>query len=91
MLSMVHQHQYCSSELELISVSKSTMTTIITLIVLVSVGIVTVDGECQPNNGSIETLCYVSYNNNNYNVNSGRFRGAALLRATSRNTKGTMY
>ena len=75
MLSMVHQHQYCSSELELISVSKSTMTTIITLIVLVSVGIVTDYGECQPNNGSIETLCYVSYNNNNYNVKSGRFRG----------------
>ena len=51
MLSIV-QHQYCSSELELISVSKSTMTTIITLIVLVSVGIETVDGECQPNNGT---------------------------------------
>ena len=51
------------------------MTTIITLIVLVSVGIVTVDGECQTNNGPIETWCCVGYNNNNYNVNSGRFRG----------------
>ena len=66
------QHQYCSSELELISVSKSTMTTIITLIVLVSVGIVTVaiDGECQPNNGPIENCCCLGYNNNNYNVKS---------------------
>ena len=69
MLSTV-QHQYCSSELELISVSKSTMTTIITLIVLVSVGIVTVDGECQPNNGPIENCCRLGYNNNNYNVKS---------------------
>ena len=54
----------------LISVSKSTMTTIITLIVLVSVGIVTVDGECQPNNGSIENCCCLGYNNNNFNVKS---------------------
>ena len=46
------------------------MTTIITLIVLVSVGIVTVDGECQPNNGPIENCCYLGYNNNNYNVKS---------------------
>ena len=69
MLSTV-QHQYCSSELELISFSKSTMTTIITLIVLVSVGIVTVDGECQPNNGPIENCCCLGYNNNNYNVKS---------------------
>ena len=69
MLSTV-QHQYCSGELELISVSKSTMTTIITLIVLVSVGIVTVDGECQPNNGPIENCCCLGYNNNNYNVKS---------------------
>ena len=46
------------------------MTTIITLIVLVSVGIVTVDGECQPNNGSIESCCCLGYNNNNYNVKS---------------------
>ena len=69
MLSTV-QHQYCSSELELISVSKSTMTTIITLIVLVSVGIVTVDGECQPNNGPIENCCCLGYNTNNYNVKS---------------------
>ena len=51
------QHQYCGSELELISVSQSTMTTIITLTVLVSVGIVAVDGECQPNNGPIENCC----------------------------------
>ena len=63
------QHQYCSSELELISVSKSTMTTI-TLIVLVSVGIVTADGECQPNNGPIKNCCCLGYNNNNYNVKS---------------------
>ena len=69
MLSTV-QHQYCGSELELISVSKSTMTTIITLIVLVSVGIVTVDGECQLNNGPIENCCCLGYNNNNYNVKS---------------------
>ena len=45
------------------------MTTIITLIVLVSVGIVTVDGECQPNNGPIENCCCLGYNNN-YNVKS---------------------
>ena len=44
-------------------------TTIITLIVLVS-GIVTVDGECQPNNGPIENCCCLGYNNNNYNVKS---------------------
>ena len=69
MLSTV-QHQYCSSELELIVVSKSTMTTIITLIVLVSVGIVTVNGECQPNNGPVENCCCLGYNNNNYNVKS---------------------
>ena len=46
------------------------MTTIITLIVLVSVGIVTVDGECQPNNGPIENCCCLGYNNSNYNVKS---------------------
>ena len=46
------------------------MTTIITLIVLVSVGIVTVDGECQLNNGPIENCCCLGYNNNNYNVKS---------------------
>ena len=46
------------------------MTTIITLIALVSVGIVTVDGECQPNNGPIENCCCLGYNNNNYNVKS---------------------
>jgi len=44
------------------------MTTIITLIVLVSVGIVTVDGECQPNHEPIENCCCLGYNNNNYNV-----------------------
>ena len=59
-----------SSELELITVNKSTMTIIITLIVLVSVGIVTVDGECQPNNGPIENSCCLGYNNNNYNIKS---------------------
>jgi len=31
------------------------MTTIITLIVLVSIGIVTVDRKCQPNHGPIKT------------------------------------
>ena len=46
------------------------MTTIITLIVLVSVGIVTVDGECQPNNGPIENCCCLGYNNNNFNAKS---------------------
>ena len=46
------------------------MTTIITLIVLVSVGIVTVDGESQPNNEPIENCCCLGYNNNNYNVKS---------------------
>ena len=46
------------------------MTTIITLIVLVSVGIVTADGECQPNNRPIENCCCLGYNNNNYNVKS---------------------
>ena len=56
--------QYCSSELELISVSKSTMTTIITLIILVSVGIVTVHGECRPNDGTIKNCCCFGYNNN---------------------------
>ena len=45
------------------------MTTIITLIVLVSVGIVTVDGECQPNNGPIENCCCLGYNNN-FNIKS---------------------
>ena len=38
------------------------MTTIgsITLIVIVSVGIVTVDGECQTNNGPIKNCCYLA-------------------------------
>ena len=72
MLSTV-QHQYCSTsgELELISVSKSTMITIITLIVLVSVGIVTVDGECQPNGRYVESCCCLGYNNNYNAKNSG--------------------
>ena len=61
---------YCSSELESISVSKFTMTTIITLIVLVSVRIMTVDGECQPNSGPIKNCCCPSHNSNNYNVKS---------------------
>ena len=46
------------------------MTTIIALILVVSVGIVTVGGDCQPNNGPIENCCYLGYNNNNYNVKS---------------------
>ena len=46
------------------------MTTIITLIVLASVGIVIVHGECQLNNGPIENCCCLGYNNNNYNVKS---------------------
>ena len=46
------------------------MTTIKTLIVLVSVIIVTVDGECLPNNGPIENCCCLGYNNNNNNVKS---------------------
>ena len=69
---MMCYHQFnistvASSELELISVSKSTMVIIITLIVL---GIVRVDGKCQPNNGPIEKCCCLSYNNNNYSVKS---------------------
>ena len=46
------------------------MTTIIILIVLVSVGIVTVDGECQPNNGPIENCCCLGYNSNKFNAKS---------------------
>ena len=46
------------------------MTTIITLIVLVSVGIVTVDGECQPNNGPIKNCCCLGYSNSNFNAKS---------------------
>ena len=30
----------------------------------------TVDGECQPNNGPIENCCCLGYNNKNYNVKS---------------------
>ena len=46
------------------------MTTIITLVVLVSLGIVLVDGECQTNGGPIDNCCCLGYNNNNYNVKS---------------------
>jgi len=46
------------------------MTTIITLVVLVSVGIVLVNGECQTNGGPIVNCCCLGYNNNNYNVKS---------------------
>jgi len=46
------------------------MTTIITLVVLVSLGIVIVDGECQTNGGPIDNCCCLGYNNNNYNVKS---------------------
>ena len=35
-----------------------------------SVGIVTDDGECQPNNGPIQNCCCLGYNTNNYNVKS---------------------
>ena len=45
------------------------MTIIITLIVLVSVGIVTVDGECQPTGRYVESCCCLGYNNN-YNAKS---------------------
>ena len=45
------------------------MTTIITPIAL---EIVTVDGECQLNNGPIENCCCLGYNNNNYIVKSSR-------------------
>ena len=64
------------------------MTTIITLIVLVSVRIVTVDGECQPNNGSIENCCCLGYNNNNYNVkSSGVYTIANFCGAKCSNTR----
>ena len=46
------------------------MTTIITLVVLVSLGIVLVDGECQTNGGPIDNYCCLGYNNNNYNKKS---------------------
>ncbi|XP_065902545.1 fibrinogen C domain-containing protein 1-B-like [Dysidea avara] len=46
------------------------MTTIITLVILVSLGIVLVDGECQTNGGPIDNCCCLGYNNNNYNVKS---------------------
>ena len=46
------------------------MITIITLVVLVSLGIVLVDGECQTNGGPIDNCCCLGYNNNNYNVKS---------------------
>ncbi|XP_065902159.1 fibrinogen C domain-containing protein 1-like [Dysidea avara] len=40
------------------------------LVVLVSLGIVLVDGECQTNSGPIDNCCCLGYNNNNYNVKS---------------------
>ena len=46
------------------------MTTIITLVVLVSLGKVLVDGQCQTNGGPIDNCCSLAYNNNNYNVKS---------------------
>ena len=46
------------------------MTTITTVAVFLIVGTVTVDGECQPNNGPIKNCCCLGYNNNNYNVKS---------------------
>jgi len=46
------------------------MTTIITLVVLVSLGIVLIDGECPTNDGPIDNCCCLGYNNNNYNVKS---------------------
>ena len=64
------------------------MTTIITLIVLVSVGIVTVDGECQPDDGPIENCCCLGYNNNNYNVkSSGVYTIANFCGVKCSNTK----
>ncbi|XP_065902537.1 ficolin-2-like [Dysidea avara] len=46
------------------------MTTIITLVVLVSLGIVLVDGECQTNGGPIDNCCCLGYNSNNFNEKS---------------------
>ena len=64
------------------------MTIFITLIVLVSVGIVTVDGECQPNNGPIENCCCLGYNNNNYNVkSSGVYTIANFCRVNCSDTR----
>ena len=49
----------------------STMTNIITLIVLVStIGIVLVYGECQTNGGPIKSCCCLGYNNTHFNVKS---------------------
>ena len=45
------------------------MTTIITLVVLVSLGML-VDGECQTNGGPIDNCCCLGYKNNNFNVKS---------------------
>jgi len=47
-----------------------TMANLIALAVLVSLGIVLVDGECQTNGGPIDNCCCLGYNNNNYNVKS---------------------
>ena len=46
------------------------MSTIITLVILVSLGILLVDGECQKNGEPIDNCCCLGYNNNNYNVKS---------------------
>ena len=64
------------------------MATITTLMVLVSVGIVTVDGECQPNNGPIENCCCLGYNNNNFNAkSSGVYTIANFCGVKCSNTK----
>jgi len=64
------------------------MTTIITLIVLVSVGIVTVDGECQLIYGAVEDCCCLGYNNNNYNVKgSGVYTIANFCGVKDSNTR----
>ena len=46
------------------------MTTIIALVVLFSLGIVLVDGECQTNGGPIDNCCCLGYRNGNFNVKS---------------------
>jgi len=46
------------------------MANITVLVVLVSVGLVLVDGECQTNGGPIDNCCCLGYNNNNHNVKS---------------------
>jgi len=46
------------------------MNTIITLVVLASLGIVLVAGECQTNGGPIDSCCCLGYNSNKFNVKS---------------------